>query len=58
MDPNDAMSIESIENNLSSTQEVEHYSSVKVAEREKVIVKGGKAYAFFKHTFDIVCFSL
>lgn len=54
MDPNDAVPIESIANNLSSTQEVEHYSSVKVAEREKVIVKGGKVYAFFKRAFDIV----
>ena len=34
---------------------VEQYSSVKIAEREKVVVKGGKVYAFFKRTFDIVC---
>lgn len=29
-------------------------SSVTVKEREKVTVKGGRAYAFFKRTFDIV----
>lgn len=54
MEINDTSSIESVGNPLSSTQEVEHYSSVKVAEREKVIVKGGKVYAFFKRAFDIV----
>lgn len=54
MEINDTSSIESVGNPLSSTQEVEHYSSVKVAEREEVIVKGGKVYAFFKRAFDIV----
>ena len=53
MESNDA--VETLDYNPSYSEEAQQDSSVKLAEREKITIKGGKIYAFFKRIFDIVC---
>lgn len=53
MESND--SVETLDYNPSYSEETQQDSSVKLAEREEIIIKGGKLYAFFKRAFDIFC---
>lgn len=53
MESNDA--VETLDYNPTYSENNQQDSSVKLAEREKITIKGGKIYAFFKRVFDIVC---
>lgn len=53
MESNDA--VETLDYNPTNSENNQQDSSVKLAEREKITIKGGKIYAFFKRIFDIVC---
>ena len=53
MESNDA--VETLDYNPTYSENNQQDSSVKLAEREKITIKGGKIYAFFKRFFDIVC---
>ena len=53
MESNDA--VETLDYNSTYSENNQQDSSVKLAEREKITIKGGKIYAFFKRFFDIVC---
>lgn len=53
MESNDA--VETLDYNPTYSENKQQDSSVKLAEREKITIKGGKIYAFFKRFFDIVC---
>ena len=53
MESNDA--VETLDYNPTYSENNQQDSSVKLAERKKITIKGGKIYAFFKRIFDIVC---